>query len=250
MGSELAAESTIAGAWCNSAFEGAEVLLEDLREGSVEDSPMGRVAARTLAMYIELPRVADLLGRAPMQALARLQTVAVAGVADQGGVVPAAGANAERQYRDHDRGGSGRPRQDDTVSDPLRLDTAIPADEIGDRLAQLGELLTSETLAPAIVVAGIVHAEIAVIQPFAAGSGLVARCLTRAVLRERAVDPDGWSIPETGMRMLGRPSYVKALRAYATGTTEGVSAWLVHHAQMVDIGAEEAVKWVEAQDAV
>lgn len=234
MGSDLAAESTIAGAWCNAAFEGAEVLLDDLRGGSVEDSPMGRVAARTLAMYIGLPKISDLLGRSPMQALARLQTVAVGGV----------------RASDGDRQGVGRPRQEDTVADPLRLDTAPPAEEIGGRLHQLGRLLTSDTAAPATVVAGVAHAEMAVMQPFSSGSGVVARSLTRAVLRERGVDPDGWSMPEVGMRMMGRPSYVKLLRAYATGTSDGVSEWLVHHARMVERGAQEAVKWVEVQGAM
>lgn len=235
MGSDLAAESTIAGAWCNAAFEGAEVLIDDLRGGSVEDSPMGRIAARTLAMYIELPKVADLLGRSPMQALARLQAVAVAG------------ADPDQPDGEHGRPATGRPRLDNTVADPLRLDTAVPADEIGERLSQLGRLLTSETAAPAIVVAGVVHAEIAVMQPFPAGSGVVARGLTRAVIRERGVDPDGWSIPETGMRMIGRPSYVKALRGYATGTAEGLSTWLVHHARMVELGAQESIRWVETR---
>lgn len=232
MGSDLAAESTMAGAWCSAAFEGAEVLLDDLRGGAVEDSPMGRVAARTLAMYIELPKISDLLGRSPMQALARLQSIAVT----------RAGATED------DLSGVGRPRQDNTVADPLRLDTAVPAEEIGGRLRQLGQLLTSETSAPAIVVAGVAHAEVAVVQPFSSASGIVSRSLTRAVIRERGVDPDGWSMPEVGMRMMGRPSYVKALRAYASGTTEGVSIWLVHHARMVERGAQESVKWVEAQD--
>jgi hypothetical protein len=231
MGEELAAESTFAAAWCSAAFEGAEVLMPDLRGGAVEDSPMGRIAARTLAMYVELPKVSDLLSRSPMQALARLQSVAVA---DSGRDV---GAEVM----------SGRPRTQDEVVDPLRIGTAVSAAEIGPRLSQLGRMLTSQTAAPALVVAGIAHAEIAVVQPFTAGSGVVARALTRAILRDRGVDPDGWSIPEAGMRLMGRPSYVKALQAYADGTPEGVSQWLVHHARMTELGAREATKWVGEQ---
>jgi hypothetical protein len=74
-GAALAAESTLVGAWCNASFDGAEVLLDSLRSGTVEDSPMGLVAARTLAMYSELPRAAELLPAAPLQALARLHSV-------------------------------------------------------------------------------------------------------------------------------------------------------------------------------
>ena len=60
-------------------------------------------------------------------------------------------------------------------------------------------------------------------RPFAWGSGLLARASVRLVLASRGVDPSLFSIPEHGMLEMGRPAYVKALRAYATGTREGVS---------------------------
>ena len=245
IGADLSAESTLVGAWCTSAFEGAEVLMPDLRNGVVEDSPMGHVAAGALAMYAELPIAANVLSQSPMQALARMQSLTTAGRGHRPDPTGPTSATTAPVSDD-----TGRPRATDDVSDPLRLGTALPAAELVPRLNALGSLLTGDTSAPALVLAGIAHAEIATIQPFASGSGLVARGLTRAVLRERGVDPDGWSMPEAGMRILGRPSYVKALRGYAEGTEEGVVRWLVHHAQLVQVGAQEAETWVAEQPTV
>jgi Fic family protein len=51
--------------------------------------------------------------------------------------------------------------------------TSGPA--IAARVNNLAEMLTSDTAAPAIVVGAIAHAEIAVVDPFADASGLIAR---------------------------------------------------------------------------
>jgi Fic family protein len=182
-------------------------------------------------MYIEVPKISGLISTAPMQVLARLHATVVG--------IPV-GSAAEDAV-------AGRPRRGEP-NDPLSAGTAVPAQEVSTRLAGLMEVLTTPTQAPAIVVAGIVHAEIAAIQPFEDGSGLVARSLTRCVLRDRGFDPDGWSIPEAAMRLMGRTKYVKALRGYASGSTAGVSEWLVQHAKLVEVGAQEAEKWVANQE--
>ena len=101
----------------------------------------------------------------------------------------------------------------------------------------LAGTLTSPTEAPALVVAAIAHAEVAVVRPFAWGSGLLARATTRLVLAGRGLDPSLFSIPEHGMLELGRPAYVRALHAYATGTPAGVSAFIVWHATACALGA-------------
>lgn len=219
-GRGLATESTLLGAWADAAFEGGEVPQDSLRTGVVEDSPVGRMAARTLAMYAEIPVSADLVRTAPMQVFARLHAI----VAVDAGGQP------------------GRPRSSDEVVDPLRLRTAVPAQESVDRLRALGRLLTGGSAAPALAVAAIAHAEIAVTQPFEWGSGLVARASSRLVMRAWGVDPDGWSIPEAGLRMLGRPKYVAALRGYASGEVAGVTQWLTIHSQAVAAGARAAVE--------
>jgi Fic family protein len=91
---------------------------------------------------------------------------------------------------------------------------------------QLATRLTRPTEAPALVVAAVVHAELMTMQPFTYGSGLVARAVDRLVLGARGVDPDNWSVPEAGLHAQGRPTYVRALRGYATGGSEGISQWV------------------------
>lgn len=221
----LAAESALLGAWANAAFEGAELPRDSLRAGRVEDSPMGRTAAATLAAYTQVPAVAELITVAPLQALARLHTVIAAGVGPADAV--------------------GRPRADDDVADPLHSRLAAPAGEVPARLAALKRLLTADPAPPALLLAAIAHGEVAVVQPFAFGSGVVARMLTRVVLRARGVDPDGWTIPEAGLRMLGRTKYLAALRGYAGGTPEGVARWVAVHSDVVIAGATAAAELID-----
>ena len=218
----LSAESAVVGAWCNASFEGAEILLDSLRSGSVEDSPMGRIAMRTLAMYSEIPASADLLGTAPLQAMARMHSVAAVGQVPESEL--------------------GRPRSVDEVEDSLRLGPLLPAAQLAPRLQGLSQLLIGSKQAPAIVLAGVVHGELAVLRPFSAGSGTVARASTRLVLRARGVDPDGWTFPEAGLRTLGRNKYRNALTGYATGEPEGVAEWLITHSRTVAVGARAAVE--------
>jgi hypothetical protein len=117
----------------------------------------------------------------------------------------------------------------------------VPAQAAARRLATLAATLTAPTQAPALLVAGIAHAELAVVRPFAWGSGLLARASVRLVLASRGVDPSLFSIPEHGMLELGRPAYVAALRAYASGTADGVRDFLVWHATAVALGAQAVV---------
>lgn len=217
-GRALTAESTLLGAWADAAFEGAEVPQATLRAGAVEDSPVGRTAARTLAMYAEIPALTDLATTAPLQALARLHAVVAVGSCDP----------------------VGRPRAADEVVDPLRTRTGVDATAAAQRLTGVAELLTMPGTAPALAVAAIVHGELAAAQPFEWGSGLMARAATRLIMRAKGVDPDGWTIPEAGIRQYGRPRYVTALRGYAGGSPEGVAQWIIAHAGWVAAGATAA----------
>ena len=79
------------------------------------------------------------------------------------------------------------------------------------------------------------------LRPFGWGSGLLARALLRLVLASRGVDPSLFSIPEHGIWQQGRPAYVKALRAYASGTPEGVRDFLVWNATAIGLGAAAVV---------
>ena len=159
----------------------------------------------------------DVFASAPLQALAHLHSLTAVGFAP----------DAEL----------GRPRPDDRVDDPLALGGLPPARVAAARLAALADLLTGGTSAPALMVAAIAHAEIAVLRPFTWGSGLLSRAAVRLVMAARGVDPSLFSIPERGMVELGRPAYVAALRAYASGTPDGVSAFVVWHSTAVALGA-------------
>jgi hypothetical protein len=220
---EVVAASRLRGAWASAAMDGAEVRPDALVSGdALDESPIGRVVAASLAVQAELPAQVEVLRTAPLQALSRLHAVASAGFVDP-------------QER-------GRVRGEDAsaVDDPLRLGRLPTAQDAAARLTQLAGILTRPTTAPALVVAAVAHAEVAVTRPFTWGSGLVARSLTRLVLADRGVDPDGLTVPEAGVFAAGRGTYTQALRAYADGTPEGLARWLVLHADTVRVGAEES----------
>jgi len=207
---EVASASRQRGARDSAAIDGADVV-------DVDDSPMGRVLDAALRLTAAVPTQVDVFGTAPLQALAHLHSITATDFVDDDEL--------------------GRPRSGDVVDDPLNLGAPPPAGAAAERLALLAQILTTPTAAPALVVAAIAHAEIAVLRPFAWGSGMLSRAVTRLVLAERGVDPSLFSIPENGMLELGRSSYVKALRGYAAGSREGVAEWCVWHASAVAAGA-------------
>jgi hypothetical protein len=215
-------ESALRGAWCNAWFDGAETRLEALASGSALDtSPMGRVLTGVVGLHAEVPHLVAVVGTAPAQALARMHAVVARGMVD------------ETQL--------GRPRRG-APDDPLRLGPAPDPDQAAARLAGVVRLLASAR-APGVLVAALAHAELAVVRPFEWGSGLVARALIRLVLAQRGVDPELLVAPEVGLRELGRPAYVRALKGYRSGTPEGVSGLCVHVAQAVALGAGAVGTW-------
>jgi hypothetical protein len=105
------------------------------------------------------------------------------------------------------------------------------------RMNSLGELLTRQTSAPAIVVGAIAHAEIAVVAPFADASGLIARAAEHLVLIAAGLDPYGVIVVEAGHAESGS-TYAAGLDAYADGSISGVKSWLLRCAAAVARGAE------------
>ncbi len=140
--------------------------------------------------------------RAPVQAIARLHTLAAAGLVD----------DAEL----------GRPR---------------PVDGAAARLQALSAVLLASTDVPAIALAGIAHAELMTAAPFAMANGVVARGLERLLLVARGVDPTSMVVPEAGHLAL-EPAYRAALTAYMEGGAAGRRAWLLHVAQATATGVE------------
>jgi hypothetical protein len=192
---ETTAESLLRGAHASAVLEGSAATLTEVRDGTGD-----AISADAVRVSTELLGLAPALGRAPLQALARIHSLA------------AAGLRAESR---------GRPR-----------DAAA-----ADRLRRVGDLLTATTGAPALLVAAVVHAELATAAPFASHNGLVARAAERLVLVARGVDEKSLVVPEAGHLAL-RAAYESNLRGYRDGGTAGVHAWLLYAAEAYSAGAE------------
>jgi hypothetical protein len=193
---ELTAESLLRGAHASAVLDGSESTLEEVRADG--GGPVDRAAVR---LSTELLGLQPTLARSPLQAIARMHTLAGKGVT-----------------ADDDLG---RPRDADAAT----------------RLRDLARLLTVRTEAPALVVAAIVHAELVASAPFVSHNGLVARAAERLVLVARGVDAKSLVVPEAGHLALRR-EYESNLRAYREGGTAGVHAWLLYAAEAYAKGAE------------
>jgi len=211
---EVALASIERGGRDSAAIDGADVVV-------VDDSPMGRVLDAALRLTAAVPGQVDVFATAPLQALAYLHALTAHGFVSENEL--------------------GRPRAADVADDPLSLGVLPPAQVAADRLAALADLLTTPTAAPALLLAAVAHAELAVLRPFAWGSGLLSRAVVRLVMAAKGVDPSLFSIPERGMVELGRPAYVKALRSYSSGTPAGVSEFIVWHSTAVAAGARAVI---------
>jgi len=192
---ELTAESLLRGAHASAVLEGSGSSLDAVRAGEGD-----AVAQAALRISTELLGTLPTLARAPLQAVARLHTLAGRG-----------------EVTDEDLG---RPR------DPAGA----------QRLHDLGRLLTTTTTAPALVLAAVAHAEVVTVAPFASRNGLVGRALERLVLVSRGVDEKSLVVPEAGHLALRR-EYESNLRGYRDGGLAGVNSWLLYAAEAFAAGA-------------
>lgn len=173
-------------------------------EGSVYDPDALRsgvadeLALAVARMSTELLGLVPAWERAPLQALARLHTLVAAGTApaeDLGRPVNPAGAQ---------------------------------------RLSTLAQSVRQPTEAPGLVVAAVVHAEVASAAAFGTHNGVVARAAERLVLVSTGVDPASVTVPEAGHQHYAT-SYRAQLEAYAD---DGVQGWLLYAAEAFSLGAE------------
>lgn len=149
-----------------------------------------------------LPGLVDRWRQAPRQVLARLHLLAARGVIDD----PALG----------------RP---------------FASPEVGARL----DLLVDRVLPdgpPGLIRAAVVHGELLALRAFPGPYGVVARAAARLELLASGFDPHGLVLVELG-HLAREPEYLGASGAYATGTPDGVRAWLRHCAAAVEVGAAE-----------
>jgi len=106
-----------------------------------------------------------------------------------------------------------------------------------ERMAGVTALLTARTSVSAVVLAAVVHAEIATAHPFGSGDGLVARGAEHMVLVSAGVDPQAL-IPVEAGHAHSPAAYRSALQGYQSGSLRGVQGWLLHCAAALSRGAE------------
>lgn len=193
---DLTAESLLRGAHASAVLEGSASTLDEVRANGGDPTALAAVRLSS-----ELLGLLPTLSASPLQALARMHTLAAKGVA-----------------ADEDLG---RPHDPDGAA----------------RLRELARTLTAPTSAPALVVAAIAHADIAVSAPFVSHNGLVARAAERLLLVARGVDAKSLVVPEVGHLHL-RAEYESNLRGYRDGGLKGVHAWLLYAAEAYANGAE------------
>ncbi|MEW2455572.1 oxidoreductase [Streptomyces albus] len=226
--SEVSAEAALRGARASAAVDGADWALEEVRRRSDFGSESeARTVGAALRVTAESGQLLDIWKQSPLRVLARLHLVAASGSAPDETV--------------------GRPRRPgEPVAGP-ELGVELPgADEVAARLDGLGQLLTADSAAPALVTAAVVHGELQVLRPFGSYNGPVARAAERIVLVGSGLDPKAICPAEVGYAELGRESYATALADYASGTPEGMSRWIAHCGRAVELGARESTAVCEA----
>jgi hypothetical protein len=202
---DTTAESLLRGAHASAVLEGSTSSLASVREGAGD--PLAVDAVRVSTGLLGL---APTLTRSPLQALARLHTLAAAGSVDDARL--------------------GRPR------DPASA----------ERLQGVARLLSSPSKAPALLLAAVVHADLATSAPFASHNAMVARAAERLVLVARGVDEKSLTVPEAAHLAL-RPAYESNLRGYRDGGANGVHAWLLYAAEAYAAGAEASPLRLDAE---
>lgn len=187
---------------------GAELTSDSLLRGARASAALegeGYDDSGAVRLSTELLGLLPVWRRAPLQALARMHTLVARGSV-----------------------------ADDDLGRPVRS---------ASRLSDLAGQLARPTAAPGLLVAAVVHAEIAGSEAFAGHNGVIARAAERLVLVERGVDPPSVTVPEEGHLALAA-AYRLRLDAYRVAAPgEGLSAtrgWLLHCAEAYAAGADRS----------
>ncbi|NKI41588.1 oxidoreductase [Streptomyces physcomitrii] len=227
---EITSEAALRGARGSAALAGADWALEEVRRRTdFSADPEARVVGAALRLTAEAGQLLSIWRQSPLRVLARLHLVAAA----------------------DDSGQVGRPRQPGEPVDEELFDGSgelpLPgADEVAGRLEGLAQLIIAGGQAPALVTAAVVHGELLTLRPFTSHNGLVARTAERIVLVGSGLDPKSIAPCEVGHAEQGAAAYREALDGYASGTGEGMAAWIAHCGRAVALGARESTAVCEA----
>ncbi|RCG23603.1 oxidoreductase [Streptomyces diacarni] len=226
--SEVSAEAALRGARASAAVEGTDWALEEVRRRSdFGTEAEARTVGAALRVTAEAGQLLDIWEQSPLRVLARLHLVAASGAAPDESV--------------------GRPRRPGEPVEGPEIGLQPPgADEVAARLDGLAQLVTGSTSVPALVLAAVVHGELQTLCPFGSCNGVVARAAERIVLVGSGLDPKAICPAEVGHAELGRDAYRAALAGYASGTPEGMTAWITHCGRAVELGVRESTAVCEA----
>jgi hypothetical protein len=195
-----AAAASVRAARASAALDGAPMAVDPNAE-TVTDP----VLAGALRVAAALGSMTTVWPRSPLQALARLHTLAAADLVPPNEL--------------------GRPRS--------------AGREVSSGLARLAELVTTSPW-PAPVQVALVHGELLVLAPFGPGDGVVARAAARLTMVVTGLDPAGLGVPEVAHLRSG-PRYLDLAAGFSTGSADAIVAWIVEVCRCLEIGAREGV---------
>jgi hypothetical protein len=204
-----AAEAALRSARASAVLDGGGHKLDEIDVSVVSDPVFAGALRVAQAMEGGETNLVGVWQRAPLQALARLHMLAAADRVDESRL--------------------GRPR---------------PDPDVGPRLELLAQIVSGATKAPAPVIAAVAHGELLTLAPFGTADGVVARAVSRLVAIATGLDPHGLGVPEVGW-MRRAADYRDAMTGFATGTPEGMAAWLVLCCRAMRTGAQEALAIAE-----
>lgn len=218
---EVSAESSLRGAVATAQVADPGVpALAEVRDQLTRGVGVGEIGilSGALRLYAGLGPLVPVWSRAPRQVLARMHVMLA-----RGAVPP------------------------DALG-VIRPSSGVDAASLSHRLTSLSDLVVSPGRVPAVVLAAVVHGELAALEPFpgpVGTSALLGRACERLVLVARGLDPKALTVPEVGHRDQV-DAYRAALLGYRTGRPDAVRAWVVHCAGAVAAGATEALAVCEA----
>lgn len=206
---QTAAEASVRAARASSVLDGGSLSFA---KDTGEPDPVLAGALRVAeALEGGATSLVGVWQRAPLQAMARLHALAAADLTDD-----------ERL---------GRPRTDDP--------------DVGRRLELLADIVTGGSRVPAAILAAVAHGELLTLAPFGTADGMVARAVSRLITMSSGLDPHGLGVPELyWMNEVGQ--YRAAARGFASGTPDGLTAWLIFSSRGLQAGAREALDIAQA----
>lgn len=243
---EARAEASIRGAVASASIEGvvlpAGVLREHVAAASLDrvlcgDPGLDATAGLWRAGARVVGWMPDLVGRArPELPSARALLTSlhrdITGPLASSGRIDVAEVALPRSQEDPREGGPA---------------TAPTGEELRERLEGLLALIGAAQ-APALVRAAVVHAEMVTARPFSAGNAAVGRLLVRHLITTDGLEPTGTAVSDLyAARAPG--AYADAAAAYASGTPEGVVAWVEWQAEAILVGIQEAGELCRAVQA-